>query len=87
MELTGIVASTVWPRKHLDALAAGMLLWNESTHLADIVYRHRDADKRANGDEDLADGEHNPVEMVLERCSDKSETDWHQDEVCGPQGV
>ena len=24
---------------------------------------------------------------MLERRSDKSETDWHQDEVCGPEGV
>ena len=60
---------------------------NGLIYLADVVHSDRNADERTNGDKELADGEHNPVEPMLERRSDKSETDWHQDEVCGPEGV
>ena len=68
-------------------LATSISLQSGLIYLADVVHSDRNADERTNGDKELADGEHNPVEPMLERRSDKSETDWHQDEVCGPEGV
>lgn len=55
--------------------------------LTDVVDRDRNADKRADGHEELSQSKDHPVKLVVQGNTAESETKRHEEEVGGPQGM
>jgi hypothetical protein len=55
--------------------------------LTDVVDRDRNADQRADGDEELSQRKHHPVELIVQGNATEPEPKGHEKEVGRPHGV
>jgi hypothetical protein len=61
--------------------------WMADKTLADIIDGDWDQRERAESNEGLANGYNNPVQMILERSTEKPEPNWVEDKCWDPEGV